>query len=467
VSRPPTLQFLGAAGTVTGSKFLLSLGETRVLLECGLFQGRKDLRLRNWAPPPFESRTLDAVVVSHAHLDHSGYLPLIVREGFGGPVYCTSGTADLLQVLLHDSAKLQEEDSERANRRGYSKHHPALPLYDQADVEATLRRIQPRRYGEEFAVANGVRAVLRRAGHILGAATVELILGAQPPLHLVHSGDLGRPGRPILRDPEPVESADVLLVESTYGDRFHSTDSVERLAAIVNDAVERKGALLVPSFTVGRAQELIWTLRLLEDEGRIPALPVFVDSPMAIEATEIYCRHPEDHDLDMRLLMDQKRRPLSTRRFALVHTAEASKALNREKGPMIVIAGSGMATGGRILHHLKLRLPNPHTTVLLPGFQAAGTRGRSLQQGARAVRIHGEDVPVNARIETLDAMSAHADRGEILGWLRGFRRAPRHTFVVHGEPEAAASLAAAIESELRWSTSVAADGETVDLPPRE
>jgi metallo-beta-lactamase family protein len=467
LSRPPTLQFLGAAGTVTGSKYLLSLGETHILLECGLFQGRKELRLRNWAPPPFESRTLDAVVLSHAHLDHSGYLPLIVREGFRGPVYCTSGTADLLQVLLRDSAKLQEEDAERANRRGYSKHHPALPLYDQADVEATLRCIQPRRYGEEFAVANGVRAVLRHAGHILGSATVELILGAQPRLHLVHSGDLGRPGRPILRDPEPVESADVLLVESTYGDRFHSTDSVDRLAAIVNDAVARKGALLVPSFAVGRAQELIWTLRLLENEGRIPVLPVYVDSPMAIEATEIYTRHPEDHDLDMRLLMDKTRHPLSTRKFALVHTADGSKALNREKGTMIVIAGSGMATGGRILHHLKLRLPDPHTTVLLPGFQAAGTRGRSLQQGARTVRIHGEDVPVNARIETLDAMSAHADRGEILGWLRGFRRAPKHTFVVHGEPEAAASLAAAIESELRWSTSVAADGETVDLPPRE
>jgi metallo-beta-lactamase family protein len=463
VSQRPTLRFLGAAGTVTGSKFLLELGATRVLLECGLFQGQKELRLRNWAPPPFDPASIDAVVLSHAHVDHSGYLPLVVRRGFRGPVYCTSGTADLLQILLRDSARLQEEDAERANRHGYSKHHPALPLYGLDDVEATLRRLQPRRYGEEFAVANGVRAVLRRAGHILGAATVELIVGVSPPVHLVHSGDLGRPGRPILRDPEPVESADVLLVESTYGDRDHPSDSAERLAAIVNDAVERNGALLVPSFAVGRTQELIWTLRRLEDEQHIPALRVFVDSPMAIEATEIYCRHPEDHDLDMKLLMDQHRCPLCSRSYKLVRAAQDSKALNRLTGPLIVIAGSGMATGGRILHHLKLRLPDPHTTVLLPGFQAAGTRGRSLQEGARTVRIHGEDVPVNARIETLDAMSAHADRGEILAWLRGFRRAPRHVWVVHGEPAAAAALAAAIERELRWPTSVAADGQVVDL----
>jgi len=463
MSSRPTLRFLGAAGTVTGSKYLLELGNARVLLECGLFQGQKELRLRNWAPPPFDPTALDAVVLSHAHIDHSGYLPLIVRRGYKGFVYCTSGTADLLQVLLRDSARLQEEDAERANRHGYSKHHPALPLYTLDDVEATLRQLQPRRYGEEFAVANGVRAVFRRAGHILGAATVELIVGARPPVHLVHSGDLGRPGRPILRDPEPVESADVLLVESTYGDRLHPSDTEARLAAIVNDAVERQGALLVPSFAVGRTQELMWTLRRLEDEQRIPPLRVFVDSPMAIEATEIYCRHPEDHDLDMRLLMDQHRCPLCSRSYTLVRAAQDSKGLNRLTGPMIVIAGSGMATGGRILHHLKLRLPDPHTTVLLPGFQAAGTRGRSLQEGAPTVRIHGEDVPVKARIETMDAMSAHADRGEILAWLRGFRRAPRHTFVVHGEPASAAALAGAIESELRWPTSVAADGEAVEL----
>jgi metallo-beta-lactamase family protein len=459
----PTLQFLGAAGTVTGSKFLLQLPGARVLLDCGLFQGRKDLRLRNWEKPPFDVAALDAVVLSHAHVDHSGFLPLIVREGFRGPVYCTPGTADLLEILLRDSARLHEEDAKRANRYGYTKHQPALPLYTVADAEEALRRVQTRKYGQEFAVANGVRAVFRRAGHILGSATVELIVGASPATHLVHSGDLGRPGRPILRDPEIVESADYLLVESTYGDRSHPRDEVERLAAIVNDTAQREGCLLVPSFAVGRAQELIWTLRELEEQGRIPSLQVFVDSPMAISATEIYLRHPEDHDLDMRTLMDSRRSPLCCRHYSLVHSAEQSKALNRLTGRFIVIAGSGMATGGRILHHLKLRLPDRRTTVLLPGFQAAGTRGRALQEGAAQIRIHGEDVPVKARVETIDGFSAHADRGEILAWLRGFRRAPRRTFVVHGEPAAATALAASIEKELGWETSVAVDRAVVEL----
>ncbi len=458
-----SLRFLGAAGTVTGSKFLLEQRNSRVLLDCGLFQGRKDLRLRNWAQAPFDVRLLDAIVLSHAHIDHSGYLPLIVREGFRGPVYCTPGTADLLEILLRDSAKLQEEDAERANRHGYSKHHPALPLYGVADVEAALRLVKTRHYGDEFAISDDVRVILRRAGHILGAATVELILGASPAVHLVHSGDLGRPGRPILRDPEPVESADFLLVESTYGDRAHPRDEVERLAAIVTSTAEREGTLLIPSFAVGRTQELIWTLRQLEDAGRIPMLPVFIDSPMAIQVTEIYCRHPEDHDLDMRALTDQHRSPLSCRNYSLVRSAEQSKALNRLTGPMIVIAGSGMATGGRILHHLKLRLPDRRTTVLLPGFQAAGTRGRALQEGASRVRIHGADVSVKARVETIDGFSAHADRGEILAWLRNFKRPPRHTWVVHGEPPAAAALAAALRDELRWEADVATDGESVKL----
>jgi metallo-beta-lactamase family protein len=463
MSGRPTLCFLGAAGTVTGSKFLVELKDSRVLLDCGLFQGRKDLRLRNWAQTPFDVHRLDAIVLSHAHVDHSGYLPLIVREGFRGPVYCTPGTADLLEILLRDSAKLQEEDAERANRLGYSKHHPALPLYGVADADAALRLVQTRHYGAEFALGDDAHVLLRRAGHILGAATVELIIGARPPVHLVHSGDLGRPGRPILRDPERIESADFLLVESTYGDRAHPRDEVERLAAIVTSTAERGGVLLVPSFAVGRTQELIWTLRQLEDAGRIPALPVFVDSPMAIQATEIYGRHPEDHDLDMRALTDQHRSPLRSRNFTLVRSAEQSKALNRVTDPMIVIAGSGMATGGRILHHLKQRLPDPRTTVLLPGFQAEGTRGRALQQGATQVRMHGADVPVKARVETIDGFSAHADRDEILGWLRGFRRPPRHTWVIHGEPAAAGALAAAIERELGWTVSVAADGETVEL----
>jgi len=464
VTARATLRFLGAAGTVTGSKFLLELGATRALIDCGLFQGRKDLRLRNWAAVPFDAARLDAIVLSHAHIDHSGYLPLVVREGFRGPVYCTPGTADLLGILLPDSARLQEEDAERANRYGYTKHHPALPLYSLADANEALRLLQPRPYGREFAVANGVRALLRRAGHILGSATVELVLDTGPVTRLVHSGDLGRPGRPILRDPEPVEAADVLLVESTYGDRLHPRGEVERLAEVVNESAARGGVLLVPAFAVGRSQELCWTLRQLEEEGRIPSLPVFVDSPMAIAGSEIYCRHPEDHDLDMRRLMDEDRSPLRTRQFTLLHTADESKRLNRLTGGFIVIAGSGMATGGRILHHLKLRLPDRRTTVLLAGYQAAGTRGRALQEGAATLRIHGEDVPVKARVETIDGFSAHADRDEILGWLGHFRAPPRHTFVVHGEPASASALAAEIGARLGWAASAAADGQVVPLP---
>ena len=458
-----TLRFLGAAGTVTGSKFLIEVDGARLLLDCGLFQGLKSLRLRNWSPPPFDPTGLSAVVLSHAHIDHSGYLPLLVKLGFRGPVYCTSGTADLLQILLRDSAHLQEEDAARANRYGYTKHRPALPLYTIADADAALTRLEPRGYGEEFAVAPGARATLRRAGHILGSATVELLLGERQPIRLVHSGDLGRPGRPILRDPEPVDAADVLLVESTYGNRVHSRDSSARLAEIVNDAVSRGSPLLVPAFAVGRTQELIWTLRRLEDEGRIPSLHVFIDSPMAIEVTDLYCRHPEDHDLEMKVLMDKQRCPLCCRQYTLVRSAEESKALNRLAGPVIIIAGSGMATGGRILHHLKLRLPDRRTTVLLTGFQAAGTRGRALQEGASALKIHGELVPVKARVESLDGLSAHADRNEILAWLRNFRRQPRRTWVVHGEPDSATALAGSIERELYWSAEVAADGEAVDL----
>lgn len=458
-----SLQFLGAAGTVTGSKHLLRVGERQILLDCGLFQGLKELRQRNWQPLPFDPRAIDAVVLSHAHLDHSGALPLLVRQGFRGPIWCTPGTRDLLRILLLDAAHLQEEEAEYANRRGYTKHTPAEPLFRAADASAVLALVESTSYGERFAVGEGIVVTLRRAGHILGSATVEVDLEREHPRRIVFSGDLGRWGRPILRDPDPVPGADVVLIESTYGDRLHGDDPASELASVIRRTADRGGVVVVPSFAVGRTQELIWTLRRLEDEGRIPSLPTFIDSPMAIDVTEIYCRHPEDHNLDMKLLMDAKLCPLCCRQYHLVRTATESRALNARPGPMIVISASGMASGGRVLHHLKLRLPDERNTVLLPGFQAAGTRGRTLRDGGRSVRIHGELVPVRAEVVTVDGLSAHADQSELLRWLGGFENAPERVFVVHGESAPAEALATAIRSTLGWTVDVARDGQVVPI----
>lgn len=459
----PTLTFLGGAGTVTGSKFLVRAGGRQILLDCGLFQGLKSLRLRNWDRPSFDPGAIDAVVLSHAHLDHSGYLPILVAKGFRGHIQCTPATASLLPIILRDAAHIQEEDARRANQYHYTKHQPALPLFSSTQVEEALPLLQPHPYGERFEAADGFQVRFGRAGHILGSATVDLTIETSPRIRLVFSGDLGRWGRPILRDPELVTDADVLLVESTYGGRLHASDPAERLATIIRETARRGGAVIIPSFAVGRAQELIWTIRALEDAGHLPLVPVFIDSPMAIEVTDLYCHHPEEHDIDMKLLTDQQRCPLCCRQYHLVHTAEESKALASHRGPMIIIAGSGMATGGRVLHHLKRCLPDHRHTVLLPGFQAAGTRGRALQNGARTIRIHGQDVPVRARVETIDGLSAHADQSELLRWMRGFTRPPAQTFVVHGEPEGAEALAAAVRSELGWTVAVAQDGATVPL----
>ena len=463
MKQEPTIQFLGGAGTVTGSKHVVSLNGRRILLDCGLFQGLKEFRLRNWQPPPFDPREIDAVVLSHAHIDHSGYLPLLVRSGFNAPIFCTPGPDALLRVMLPDSAHLQEEEADTANRHGHSKHKPALPLYSTADAHAALELTKPQPYGLAFSVCDGVTAVLRRAGHILGSATVELRLGDREPLRLVYSGDLGRWGRPILRDPELVEQADVVVVESTYGDRTHSADPARALADVIRDSARRGGALIVPAFAVGRAQELIWTIRQLEDAGRIPSLPVFVDSPMAINVTDIYCQHPEDHDLDMKLLMDEQRCPLCCKQYRIVRSVAESKAVNGYHGPMIIISASGMATGGRVLHHLKARLPDHRTTVLLPGFQAAGTRGRALQDGAGELRIFGQNVPVRANVVTIDGLSAHADREEILRWASGFVRPPGRAYIVHGEPKASAALAQLLGERLRWNVRVPADAEQANL----
>lgn len=458
-----TLQFLGGVETVTGSKYLISTGRQRLLLDCGLFQGLKELRLRNWEIPPFDPRAIDAVILSHAHIDHCGYLPLLVRQGFQGPVYCTGGTQSLLQIVLPDAAHLQEEDAAYANRHGFSKHHPAQPLFAAPDAERALRLVQPQAYHEPFQVAGGVSVVFRRTGHILGSASMELQIPAPSPVRLIFSGDLGRWNRPMLRDPEFVAEADILLVESTYGDRNHpGEDPSEQLAKVVVEAAARGGALLIPAFAIGRTQELMWRIRELEEAARIPRLPTFVDSPMATDATAIFCRHPEDHSIDMKLLMDEHRCPLCCKPCTFTRTPEESKALNDHKEPIIIIAASGMATGGRIIHHLKQRLPDPRTTVLLVGYQAAGTRGRLLQNGAKSLRMHGRDIPVHAQIAQIHGLSAHADRTELLKWLGGFRKPPRETFIVHGEQPASLALSKTLQ-EWGWTVTVPSHQAVISL----
>ena len=459
-----TLNFLGATGTVTGSKFLFSTGKEQFLLDCGLFQGLKEYRLRNWAPLPIRAKDIRAVILTHAHIDHSGYLPKFVQQGFHGDVYATPGTCDLLKILLPDAAHLQEEEARYANKRGYSKHKPALPLYTVEDAHKALGLLRQTSYTKEMDLAEGVSLQFFRTGHILGAAAarISVKIGAARK-YLVDSGDLGRYGRPILKDPDPLDQADWLLVESTYGDRVHPEKPEEELAKAIQEVADEKGCLIIPSFAVGRTQELIYFIRQLEDQGKIPSLPVYVDSPMAMDATAIYCAHPEEHDLEMKLLMDKKLCPLCCRQFHLARSPEESKAINDLSGPLIILSASGMATGGRVLHHLKLRLPDPKTTVLFVGFQAEGTRGRALQDGMKEIKMFGEMVPVRAKIKTIDGFSAHADQLEILRWLGNFKRAPQKTFVVHGEPSASSVLADLIRKKLRWDTEIPKTGQRVIL----
>lgn len=457
----PSLTFLGAAGTVTGAKFLLQTDGARVLLECGMFQGLRELRERNWQPLPFAARSLQAILLSHAHIDHSGYLPRVVRDGFEGPIFCSSGTADLLTVMLPDAAHLQEEEAEFRNRKGKTKHRPALPLFTGEDAQRALRQLRPVAFDTKFAAARDVDAVFRLSGHILGASIVEVTAHGR---RLVYSGDLGRYDVPVMRDPVVVPGADTLMVESTYGNRVHPPDDgTPVIEAAVKRATDRRGWLLIPAFAIGRTQDLLYILRELEEAGRIPRLPVYLDSPMAIEATKMYAAHPEEHDSALTKVTAAGGKPFTPARFAVTRTAEESKRLNGLDGPLIVIAGSGMATGGRILHHLHHRIGDERTTVLFVGYQAAGTRGRLLRDGARTLRIFGEEVPVRATITATDALSAHADQAELLRWLRAFTTPPRMTYCVHGEPQAAVALKNAIEEQLRWPCEVARDAERVSV----
>jgi metallo-beta-lactamase family protein len=459
-----SLQFLGAAGGVTGSKYLFSRGDDQVLIDCGLFQGLKELRQRNWAPLPINLSRLRAVVLTHAHIDHSGYLPRIVSKGYKGPVFATPGTCDLLGVMLPDAAYLQEEEARYANRKGFSRHAPALPLYTIEDAEQALKLLRPTRVDESVEVARGIFLDFGRVGHILGAGSARLSFEVNGQKRtLVDSGDLGRYDRPILKDPEPAGSADWLLIESTYGNRSHAKDSEIELRDLIKDTVAQHGCLIIPAFAIGRTQELIYTIRQMEDAGEIPPVPVHVDSPMGIEATEIYCRHIDEHDFDMRQLRNQESCPINSRHMVVDKTPEQSKAINSLKGPLIIISASGMATGGRVLHHLKHRLPNPDTTVLFAGYQAEGTRGRLLQDGAKDVKMLGEAIPVRAKIKVLDGFSAHADQAEILRWLRTFKKAPKMTYIVHGEPPAAQALDAVIREQLKWKVEIARHQQVVPL----
>lgn len=459
----PQLTFLGAAGTVTGSKFLVEADGHRLLVDCGLFQGLKEWRRRNWDPLPVEAATIDAVVLTHAHLDHTGYLPRLVKQGFQGPVFCTGGTRDLCRIVLPDAGRLQEEDARQANKHGYTRWSPAEPLFSEADAFEALSRMKAVGFGRPLPIVPGVEATFIAAGHLLGSAFVRMTFGNGAP-DVLFGGDLGRYGRPVLPDPTPVARAGVLLVESTYGDRDHEPDDDgERLATIVRETVARGGKLIVPAFAIGRVEEVLYWLRRLEEQGRIPTLPVFVDSPMAVEALAFYNGRSEELDPDMRGAGRRTRDLFATRRFQTVQSPQQSKEVTASKIPSIVISSSGMATGGRVLHHLKAALPDPRHTVLFVGYQAEGTRGRDLVDGAREVKIHGRYVPVHARIERIDSMSAHADRGEVLRWLRGFEQPPAVTYLVHGEPGAQQALAARIEADLGWRVEVPAYREAVEF----
>jgi metallo-beta-lactamase family protein len=459
-----SMRFLGAAGTVTGSRFLVEWGSSRVLVDAGLFQGQKELRLRNRAPWPVAPASIGAVVLTHAHLDHSGALPLLARQGFRGAAWCTPATRDLAALLLPDSGRLLEEEARYANRKGYSKHAPnALPLYTEEDALWALSALAPLRHGDRREVAPGVAIRFHRAGHILGSATVEMELAGPRPLRILFSGDLGRYGAPILPDPEPGLAVDALVLESTYGGKLHPALAAdEALREEVLRAVAQGGALVVPAFAIGRAQEVLFTLRALERRGAIPEIPVFLDSPMAVDATPMFLAHREEHDLEMARLLAAGEEPLRPAKLTFVRTTEQSKAINDVRGACVIVSASGMATGGRVLHHLARRLPDPRTTVLLVGYQAAGTRGWSLQNGAATLRIHGEDVPVKARVAYLEGFSAHADEAEVSRWLATFPSPPRRTFLVHGEPGA---LAAAKErmDRLGWPCHVPRHLEEVAL----
>ena len=454
-AHPIDLQFLGAAGTVTGSKFLLTHRSRRILVDCGLFQGFKQLRERNWRPFPVEPRSIDEVVLTHAHLDHSGHLPILCRDGYRGSIWASPATRDLCRYLLPDSGFIHEKDAALANRHHYTRHHPARPLYTQDDAKACLKQFKSQRIGKPRQLDANTRLLFHRAGHIPGAAMVELTLDDT---RILFTGDLGHGDSPTMPPPDSVESADYLVIESTYGNRRRDRGDAEvALAEVIKRTLQRGGTLIIPAFAVGRTQLLLHHLQRLIASGRVPKVPVFLDSPLAINATEVFANHPDDHRLSAAAAAAACALP------RYVRDPEESKALDKDPMPKIIIAGSGMATGGRVLHHLKVYAPHKHNTIVLSGFQAAGTRGASLAEGAAEIKIHGQYWPVRAEVARLDMLSAHADREELLDWLGNFTRPPKRTFIVHGEPAAADALRLAIEERFGWSCRVPEHHEVAEL----
>lgn len=449
------LTFLGATRTVTGSKYLIEAEGKKILIDCGLFQGYKELRLRNWAAFPIPSAEIDAVVLTHAHLDHSGYLPLLVKQGFRGKIYCTPPTFDLCKLLLPDSGYIQEEDAKRANKYRYSKHDPAMPLYSLADAEESLKYFKPQPFGKDIAIAEDVRFRFERNGHILGASWVLLTAEKRT---VLFSGDIGRPHDPVMKAPVLPVEADYVVVESTYGNRRHEpTEPLDQLEAIIKRTAARGGTVIIPAFAVGRVQSIMYYIHALKAANRLPNIPVYLDSPMAIGATDVLEKHLNEHRLSHDLCN------AVTDSVTYIHSVEESKKLDSNHYPRVIIAASGMATGGRVLHHIKHLGSDRQNTILFTGFQAGGTRGDRLLKGEKEIKIHGLMVPINAEIAELDNMSAHADYEEILTWLGHMRKPPIKTFVTHGEASAALAMKSHIEERLQWKCEVPDYMQTVEL----
>lgn len=460
----PRLTFHGAARTVTGSKYLLEADQARVLVDCGLFQGLKDLRELNWQPLPLDVRQLDAVVLTHAHLDHVGYLPRIVKQGFNKPVFANSATRELAEIILLDSAKCQEYDAQYANKKGFSKHKPALPLYDGRDVEKTLKLFRDVPRDDWFSPAKPIWMRYHDAGHLLGSNMIEVeIRDRQPPLRILFSGDVGRYDGPLYHDPVPPTECDYLICESTYGDREHPEESVlDALEEVIKRGVQRGGVMLMAAFAVGRAQQLMYLMQILKSQDRIPEIPVYLDSPMACDATAVYREHFDEHDLSDADL-DPAHPALAGKNVFLTRSTAESKAINSLRGPAVILASSGMMTGGRIVHHLFQRLPDPSNTIVLGGYMAAGTRGRLIQDGAEFIRMFGHDVKVRAAVEKVPGLSGHADRSDLLKWLSNIERPPRRTFLTHGEPDAAAALRDELRRTRHWEIEIPKLHDSVEL----